>query len=276
MTVFRNVAFPLEVMKKKPSREQIRDRVEKALDLVNLGGFADRMATQLSGGQQQRLSVARALVREPSVLLLDEPLSNLDAKLRERMRGELLLIQKRVGITTLFVTHDQVEALSMSDAIAVMSGGKIVQEGVPRDIYHRPASEFVADFIGSANLIRGAVRPAADASDANLTIDTSFGVVHVPVDGKRPADGVVVAIRPEDVVVHRADLHDEGWPHGSNVFGGEVQIGLFGGTSVDYHVQLEGALIHARAASRSKMERGDRVNVELPPDALRVFELPDA
>jgi iron(III) transport system ATP-binding protein len=276
MTVFRNVAFPLEVMKKKPSKAQITDRVDKALELVGLTGFADRMATQLSGGQQQRLSVARALVREPSVLLLDEPLSNLDAKLRERMRGDLLLIQKRVGITTLFVTHDQVEALSMSDTIAVMSGGHIIQEGAPRDIYHRPASEFVADFIGSANLIHGTLRPDGADAAGSLTIDTSFGVVHAPSDARPPSDSVVVAIRPEDVLVHRGDMHGEGWSHGSNVFPGEVQIGLFGGTSVDYHVQLDGSLIHARAASRSKMQRGDHVNVELPPDALRIFELPGA
>jgi ABC-type Fe3+/spermidine/putrescine transport system ATPase subunit len=132
----------------------------------------------------------------------------------------------------------------------------------------------VADFIGSANLIRGTLRPERTGADGDLTIDTSFGVVHAPAEGRPPSDTVVVAIRPEDVLVHRGDMHGEGWPHGSNVFPGEIQIGLFGGTSVDYHVQLEGSLIHARAASRSKMQRGDRVNVELPPEALRVFELP--
>src|SRR5437773_8359090 len=157
MTVFENVAFPLRVSKQRVSRSEISRRVEEALSLVELGGYGGRMATQLSGGQQQRLALARALVREPKLLLLDEPLSNLDAKLRERMRFELRELQRRLRITTLYVTHDQIEALSMSNVIAVMNAGVIVQEGAPREIYLQPKSKFVANFIGSTNQLAGRV-----------------------------------------------------------------------------------------------------------------------
>ena len=160
----------------------------------------------------------------------------------------------------------------MSDRIAVMSKGQIVQEGTPRDIYAAAANRFVADFIGSANLVRGTVREGKDPNE--LTVETPFGIVHAPITQPGLSGAVMVAIRPEDIAVHRGDKHDEGWPHGANVFPGEIQIGLFGGTSVDYHVQLGETLLHARAASRSRLERGDRVNVELPPDAVRVFALP--
>src|SRR5258705_13803521 len=153
MTVFENVAFPLRVARERkyPSAE-IKDRVVRALDMVRMSGYENRPSTQLSGGQQQRLAFARGLVREPKILLLDEPLSNLDAKLREQMRVELKRLQKNLGITTVYVTHDQSEALALSDEIAVFSAGKIIQRGTPQDIYRRPASQFVADFIGSAKV----------------------------------------------------------------------------------------------------------------------------
>src|SRR6185312_12427087 len=157
LTVFENVAFPLRVGKQRFSSADIRKKVGSALAQVELGDYEERMATQLSGGQQQRLALARALVREPQVLLLDEPLSNLDAKLRERMRVELRELQRRLRITTVYVTHDQIEALSMSNVIAVMSGGKIVQEGSPREIYLQPKTKFVANFIGSTNQMTGQV-----------------------------------------------------------------------------------------------------------------------
>ena len=271
MTVFKNVAFPLEVMHHRPGHKEIEARVGRALELVGLASFASRMATQLSGGQQQRLSVARALVREPKVLLLDEPLSNLDAKLRERMRGELLLIQRRIGITTLFVTHDQVEALSMSDRIAVMNGGRIVQEGTPREIYHAPGTEFVADFIGSTNLIRGTITKREPGG--RLTIATPLGQLVATTGIDSDDDRVMIAIRPEDVSIHRVERHDAGWAERPNICGGQIEIGLFGGTSVDYHVRVDDQLLHARVGSRIELARGDRVQVELPPEGLRVFAL---
>src|SRR5262245_46598663 len=171
MTVFENAAFPLQVRGAGPdarsgrierrtrlSRSDIRDRVMRVLDAVQLGELAEREATKLSGGQQQRLALARALVMEPALLLLDEPLSNLDAKLRERMRFELKRLQRELKITTVYVTHDQSEALALSRQIAVMNEGRIIQIGTPRDIYERPASQFVADFVGNTNFIDGVVR----------------------------------------------------------------------------------------------------------------------
>jgi len=272
MSVFENVAFPLRVGHTKVPRSRLEERVGTALELVGLTGFERRMATQLSGGQQQRLSVARALVREPDVLLLDEPLSNLDAKLRERMRSELLLIQRRVGITTLFVTHDQVEALSMSDQIAIMDRGRIIQEGPPREVYQRPASQFVAGFIGSTNLINGTVR-AADPGSGLHDVETAAGTLRARVEGIRPGEEAVVAIRPEDVILHRLPHADGDIAARLNVLEGEVQIGLFTGVLVEYHIGIGTHVLQARASSRFDLKPGDRVLVELPSDEIHVFGL---
>src|SRR5690349_3257887 len=157
MTVYENAAFPLRVGRRRFARREIDQRVMRVLGTVDLADMAQREATKLSGGQQQRLALARALVMEPRVLLLDEPLSNLDAKLRERMRFELKRLQRELGITTVYVTHDQSEALALSHQIAVMNEGRIQQVGSPRDIYERPASPFVADFVGSTNFLDGSV-----------------------------------------------------------------------------------------------------------------------
>src|SRR3954452_8384211 len=157
MSVLQNAAFPLEVGDKKYTRAQVRDKVMKVLTAVQLDHLADREATKLSGGQQQRLALARALVMEPALLLLDEPLSNLDAKLRHHLRFELKRLQRELKITTVYVTHDQSEALALSHEIAVMSEGRIQQIGSPRDIYERPGSAFVADFVGSTNFLDGSV-----------------------------------------------------------------------------------------------------------------------
>ena len=156
MTVFDNVAYGLRV--RKLPQAEVRQNVQRVLDLVQMQDFADRPASKLSGGQQQRVAVARAIAFSPSVLLFDEPLSNLDAKLRAEMRVELRELQRRLDITSLYVTHDQEEALAISDRVIVMNGGRIEQIGTPEDIYNRPRSRFVADFVGSANLIAGKVR----------------------------------------------------------------------------------------------------------------------
>jgi iron(III) transport system ATP-binding protein len=271
MSVFDNVAFPLQVRARvgSRSRRQFRDKVMQALELVNLGDYENRMSTELSGGQQQRLSLARALVREPRVLLLDEPLSNLDAKLRESMRTELSIIQRRLGITALFVTHDQSEALAMSDRIAVMRDGGIVQEGTPREIYHHPADEFVASFVGSTNLFDGAVVRAAEG-DGVLRISTGFGAVASRVDrGRQVGRTAAVTVRPEDVVLHRPGA---GAAPRENLFEGTVQIGQFVGGFTQYRVELPGGhLITALASSHDDLEPGGQVLVELPRDRCRVI-----
>ena len=155
MNVFQNVAFPLEV--RRLPKKEIRDKVMRVLQAVALDDLVDRDATKLSGGQQQRLALARALVMEPQLLLLDEPLSNLDAKLRDRMRSELKRLQRDLNLTTVYVTHDQSEALALSHEIAVMNEGRVVQVGTPRQIYEQPSEQFVADFVGSTNFIGGTV-----------------------------------------------------------------------------------------------------------------------
>jgi iron(III) transport system ATP-binding protein len=271
MTVFENVAFPLRVGNNRPSGAQVRERVDTALGLVGLSGYEDRMATQLSGGQQQRLSLARAIVREPSVLLLDEPLSNLDARLRERMRGELTAIQRRLGVTTLFVTHDQIEALSMSDRIAVMDGGRIVQEGTPEQIYHEPVNEFVASFIGSTNLFLGTFQ-SRNADGRTVTVELDFARLEVEDPGVEiePGAQVIVAIRPENVVLHH-DGHEGAGGDRPNVVEARIGIGLFTGNSMEYYIEVEGNLVQVRADSRLKLARGDAVKVELRPFDCRVF-----
>lgn len=273
MTVFENVAFPLRVGNAKPRASELRARVGNALDLVGLRMLENRMATQLSGGQQQRLSLARAIVREPKVLLLDEPLSNLDARLRERMRGELSLIQRRLGLTTLFVTHDQVEALSMSDRIAVMEDGKISQEGSPEEIYHQPDNAFVASFIGSTNLLRGSIESESHAPEQGFRVTTDLGSLRC--EGEPPAvddnSSVIVAVRPEEIVLLAAATGRDHFAGRPNVLEGRVQIGLFTGTSMEYYLVIGDTLVQARATSRTRYGRGDHVFVEVPAVAIHVF-----
>jgi iron(III) transport system ATP-binding protein len=195
MTVFGNAAFPLQVTGRR-SRREIAERVQRVLHIVALDGLEGRRATQLSGGQQQRLALARALVAEPQLLLLDEPLSNLDAKLRERMRLELKRVQRETGLTMIYVTHDQSEALALSDTVAVMNDGAILQLGTPHEIYRRPAGRFVADFVGTTNFIEG----IAEGRDRVLT---AFGSLGASTDHEMASGApVVVSIRPEHVQLH--------------------------------------------------------------------------
>src|SRR5919201_3107733 len=203
MDVFKNVAFPLQVLprRKRPGRKELQERVERALATVKLDHLASRQATDLSGGQQQRLALARALVMEPPLLLLDEPLSNLDAKLREEMVFELKRLQRELGVTGVYVTHDQTEALAMSNRIAVMRDGKIEQIGKPRDVYEAPKSRFVADFIGTSNFIDGVVETR---NDRVYLVRTPDGDLRVRSDADFPVGAkVIVAAGPEHVVLDR-------------------------------------------------------------------------
>jgi iron(III) transport system ATP-binding protein len=265
MTVFENVAFPLRVSKVKHSKAQMRERVERALGIVRLAGFESRMATELSGGQQQRLALARALIRQPKLLLLDEPLSNLDAKLREAMRAEVATLQREIGVTTLYVTHDQDEALSMSNRIAVMSEGRIVQEGNPREIYQRPATRFVADFVGTTNFLEGSV---VRCSEEGVTVDTEVGqLVAAPVVASwKAGDALLVAIRPEGM-----RLHLDGPPPAPNVVAAEVNRVMFVGDSLDCHLHVGTRRWNTRLDPHSNPQPGDRVWLELPRDGLALI-----
>ena len=257
MTVFENAAFPLEAMKKRPPRAEIRKAVEEALALVGLEGLESRPAPQLSGGQQQRLALARALVRKPQLLLLDEPLSNLDAKLRERMRIELRSLQRRLGLTTVYVTHDQGEALFLSHRIAVMHDGRIVQEGGPREIYREPASGFAADFVGSATFVAGeAIEGGIRAFGGSIRCSLSGDL--------KPGDKALLVIRPENVMVR--DTTERG-PSG---FAGKLEIAAFLGDHLDCIVSVGDSLVRSRAHPSSQLQRGQDVWVEFPSDLTAI------
>ncbi len=232
MSVFDNVAFPLRYGTGHVSAADVAVRVREALDLVQLPGLEDRPAPHLSGGQQQRLALARAFVMRPKVLLLDEPLSNLDAKLREEMRVELRHLVKAMEMTTIFVTHEQIEALTLSDVIAVMKDGRIVQEGTPLEIYQNPTDPFVADFIGQSNLLPGTVT-ASGADGALLRVDSPVGAL---LCAARPDLGpgapVIVAIRPEHV-----ELTADG-DGATNALEGVMEATSFIGNAMDCVVRV--------------------------------------
>ena len=237
MTVEENVAFPLKAQKKTPAKD-VKAKVDRALELVGMAGFQKRPAPLLSGGQQQRVALARAVVAEPHLLLLDEPFSNLDAKLREQMRVEVKLLQKRLGIAVLFVTHDQTEALGLSDRIAVMKLGVIQQFGSPRRLYEEPANEFVRDFVGKTLLFKGAV-VGRDADGVTVRVDGAREGTIRALDpsgcGAKTGDKVNVAIRPEDLEVLPA-IGDA--PAGA--LSGLAEASLFVGERVEYQVRVEG------------------------------------
>jgi iron(III) transport system ATP-binding protein len=258
LTVFENVAFPLRVGKQRLAGADIKKKVNHALEQVELAGYEERMATQLSGGQQQRLALARALVREPQVLLLDEPLSNLDAKLRERMRFELRELQRRLRITTLYVTHDQIEALSMSNVIAVMNSGVIVQEGAPRDVYLQPKTKFVANFIGSTNQLIG--RVARLDGNGIGSVKTDDGEISCQIlEGLPVGSNVVVVIRPESINVLR-----EKPASCANVIEGKIGAAMFLGEYLDCAIELGNHMLQTHQRYTLQVRRGDPVWVELP------------
>lgn len=261
MTVFKNVSFPLDVLPRarRPKRREISERVERALEVTQLAEYADRPATKLSGGQQQRLALARALVIQPDLMLLDEPLSNLDAKLRENMRFELKRLQRELGLTAIYVTHDQSEALVMSSRIAVMNAGRIEQIGKPRAIYTNPASRFVAEFIGTSNFMTGVVASSAEDS---LTVDTVEGRVVCHDRSHRPAVGeeVLLSIRPECLELSVSA------PTGAvNTWSGQVLTRAFLGDAVDHVVQVGKLELRVRSNPNHSIDPGTRVHLSVDP-----------
>jgi iron(III) transport system ATP-binding protein len=262
MSVFANAAFPLQMRKNKPSKREIREKVMRVLTAVALEQYADRDATKLSGGQQQRLALARALVMEPELLLLDEPLSNLDAKLRERMRFELKRIQREVGLTTIYVTHDQGEALALSHEIAVMNEGRIVQVGSPREIYEHPRTRFVADFIGTTNFISGVVL-GQDSQTGRWNVRTPAGDMFVRKDPKLAANmRVSVSVRPEDVEL----LEQAPAGNALNMTTGQLDQIAFLGDFMDCQVKIGDVVLLSRTHPSLNASIGDKIYVRTNPD----------
>jgi spermidine/putrescine ABC transporter ATP-binding subunit len=250
MTVAENVGYGLK-LRGIPSAE-IRSRVDAVFEKVKLGGFGQRYPGQLSGGQQQRVALARALVLNPQILLLDEPLSNLDAKIRVQVRQEIRRLQKELGITTMYVTHDQEEALTLSDRIAVFNQGQILQIGAPKGLYERPESRFVADFIGINNLIDGVVT-VADPGTQRLLLRTAFGEMAALFDARaRVADRCVLCIRPENASV------DGGAPTDHNAVSGRISFAAYLGHTLRYDVDLGSGFVF-------KVDVGDAWHHQLMP-----------
>jgi len=260
MSVADNVAFGLKMQ--KVDKTDIARRVAEAIALVRLQGMENRRPAQLSGGQQQRVALARALVNRPKVLLLDEPLAALDLKLRQGMQMELKQLQREVGITFVFVTHDQEEALSMADRIGVMGDGRLLQVGTPEEIYDAPVNRFVADFIGRSNFLPGTV-------ESHDTVCLTNGVrLAVSTDGS-PGDSVAISLRPE-----RVQIEDHGSvPAGRPVLDGTVSAVTYLGNSVVYQVNLDWLTVEARAENRPGRPRravGDQVSLCWSDDAVAV------
>lgn len=258
LSVFDNVAFPLTTGVQR-TKNEIREKVHAVLEMVGLRGYSERDATLLSGGQQQRLALARALVAEPKVLLLDEPLSNLDAKLREQMRIELRALQQRLGITTLYVTHDQEEALSMSDQIAVMNGGQIVQQGPPEDIYYHPENEFVAKFIGNTNLLKG------KWSDGKIVFP--WGQLCICEESDERSGPAIISIRPEYI-----EIVDRPPESVQNEFSGVVTSVMFLGQHYDCRVKIaDDCVLRLHAGRSQKIRIGDCITVRVKENAIQTI-----
>jgi ABC-type Fe3+/spermidine/putrescine transport system ATPase subunit len=260
MTVADNISYGLKVRKWKKNR--IEERVEEMLRLVKLEGLGGRMIDKLSGGQQQRVAVARALSLEPKVLLLDEPLSNLDANLRLTMRGEIRKLQERLKVTTIFVTHDQFEAMSISDRIVVMRDGLIQQIGSPIEIYERPDNEFIAGFVGFVNFLDGKIEKVDIGLDQAVASTPIGNVRFVPPRSIHTGDRVKLVLRPETLEISRTE------PKGSpNVFEGEIEIGMYVGSLAKYTVQVKGEKIiidQSNPRETGLFKNGEKIYISVP------------
>ncbi len=248
MTVFDNVAYPLRV--RRVGRAEMRDRVLNALKLVEMGDYADRPAPALSGGQQQRVAIARALVFEPALLLLDEPLSNLDARLRAQMGSEFRALQKRLGITSLYVTHDQEEAMALSDRVVVMQAGRVLQVGAPEQIYQRPASRDVASFFGSPNLLPATVLSCARLDDADFTLSVRASGWEGTCRAGQARDAgsdVLVMVRPESMRLA------DGAGGGNGILAGRVVQSSFHGAHRALTVEVNGSLMRAEVPATATL-----------------------
>jgi iron(III) transport system ATP-binding protein len=265
MTVGGNVGFPLAISG-KPKAEVI-ERTRAVLELVGLGDLSERSAADLSGGQQQRVALARALVHEPRVVLLDEPLSNLDANLRERMRTELQLLQARLGFTAIFVTHDQQEALSLSDHIVIMNKGRIEQAGNPQHIFQNPETAFTARFLGYSNVFPGSVAALGDAGSVEIDLGEGrrLSARWRSAGPPRLGEAATIAFRADRVVLRPAGAAD------ANGLAGEVEAAAFLGTCFDYTIRSHALLLQVQGPVDHPVARGAAVSVHVPPEHCHAF-----
>jgi putative spermidine/putrescine transport system ATP-binding protein len=261
--VAENVAFGLE-MRRVPRSER-RQRVQAALDLIHLGGLGGRYPRQLSGGQQQRVALARALVIEPTLLLLDEPMSNLDAKLREDMQIELRQLQRALGITTILVTHDQSEAMALADRIAVMNSGRIVQIDTPNRAYEQPVDHFTSTFLGKSNAFRTRVASIEDGTAWVSAGDVVFGVDAQALRGAGEGSEVTCIVRPERITVRAA---------GEGIIDGSVRAAIFLGNHwlLKLETQLGDVLVFLQNVGGAVPEEGALIGLDWPPASVRVLE----
>ena len=267
MTVFDNVAYGLKL--RKVPKNEIRKRVRRALELVGLEGLEDRYPLQLSGGQQQRVALARAIVVEPRVLLLDEPLSNLDATLRLRMREEIVSLQRRLGITTIYVTHDQEEAMSISDRIAVMNRGRVLQIDTPHGIYRRPRSLFVATFIGRSTVLRGVVSRTVDSLYELDIRGLRILGENMSTGELSPGEEAVAVIRPEDFT-----LVEEGGD--VNVIEGIVEIVMFLGVFNQVRLKTPAGSVSVYLSPKHRVEQGKPLRVYVNPEDVKIYSVGEA
>ncbi|MFZ4774363.1 MAG: ABC transporter ATP-binding protein [Terrimicrobiaceae bacterium] len=265
LTIFENIAFGLR-MKKIPAAE-IKRRVDRVVEMTALAQFVDRKPAQMSGGQRQRVALARAIVCEPKVLLLDEPLSALDAKLRSQMRIELKQLQKRLGITFIFVTHDQEEALTMSDRVAVINGGHVEQIGTVNEIYYQPATRFVATFIGETNIVEAEV---VSIDNGRPTCRLEGGLqLRLKCGAQTAGDKILLSLRPEKIRLYRAD------PGGENCFPGKISVEIFKGAVDDLTISVMGglelgALIANDGQEEMDFHEGETVFARIQPEDINV------
>lgn len=266
MTVYENVGFPLKI--KGISAKQAAEKIKESLNLVQLTGYEHHYPRQLSGGQQQRVGLARALVYRPKVLLLDEPLSSLDANLREKMRFEIKELQRKLGITTLYVTHDQEEALALSDRLAIMKNGKIHQIGTPEQIFEQPKTKFVATFIGLSNFIGGRVKLIKPVV---LDIGSSVELTISPLEPVKIGEKKLIFIRPNDVEFFSEEKTDP-----TNTFDGIIKRVTYLGDKIDYLVHLNRELeIRVQTKVALRFKKGERVRVHLPIEKCKILKVKD-
>ena len=267
MKVFNNVVYGLKIQ--RLSKQRIQEKAQQVLGLVGLDGLEDRYPAQLSGGQQQRVALARALVRNPKVLLLDEPLSNLDAKLREKMRFEIKSLVRRMGITSVYVTHDQAEAMVISDRIAVMDSGNVVQIGTAQEIYKKPANKFVADFIGTMNFMSGEVVQVLQDTDS-VYVRTEFSekmLCKTPgITATTPGKKVYASIRPEDVEVFTKPPQAR-----ENLFKGTITHKAYLGNLLYFFVSINGTMIRVQVQHHVPQEEGQELYLFLNPQKCMIL-----